>query len=137
MVLNKRNTPYTVDGIQYEIGKWYQVVGNNPYSGLQCLLREIRDGDDKVTENPGTDFICDCLVPSEATELAKFEAQVSAAYGAPRKAKDISLDGIIFSCDMLRGSDKLPACFAPETDTKYPLCVRTGFARCSCCLWKI
>ena len=57
MILNEHGKSIEYDGITYTIGE--QIAANNQseYEGLVGVIVEIRDGDDKETENDTPDIL--------------------------------------------------------------------------------
>ena len=62
------------------------------YGGLYGTITEIRDGEDKETENETPDLYCSFEVPVMPCEVKKLEEIFSDLYDEPKTIDDIILD---------------------------------------------
>ena len=74
---------------------------DDDYEGLVGLVVDIRDGEDKETENETPDIYVDFDIPESAEEVAALERRFSALYGEPKKVEELPLDLVIMAPDML------------------------------------
>ena len=107
MIINRPGTIFEYDGIQYVIGE--SVIGTNEseYEGLFGRITEIRNGDDKETENEGPDIYCYFDPPVLPFEIKRLEEVFSDLYEQPKTLDDIALDMVIMAPEMIRPLDDL------------------------------
>ncbi len=128
---------FQYENILYSIGGWIQCTEGSDYAGLSGVIMEIRDGEDRETDNPAPDIYCRLQMPKDAELVQKLKARFSGLYGKTAKITEIPLERVILSPDELRGIDGVPDCYTPETDNPYPLCVGNGSPLCEkCSLYK-
>lgn len=102
MIYTRKGSMVTIEGVEYKIGG-YVIANENSafYNGLIGVIREIRTGEDKDTDNE-TDDIYVCFdVPANPELIKEIEANFSGIYGYELKIDDIALDEVIMPCDML------------------------------------
>ena len=58
MLLNKQGQSMEIDGIKYSVGMEINCSDTSDYAGLSGHILEIRDGDDKESENETVDIVC-------------------------------------------------------------------------------
>ena len=75
---------------------------------------EIRDGEDRETDNPAPDIYCRLQMPKDAELVQRLEARFSDLYGKTVKITEVPLDSLILSPDDLRGINSKPDCYTPE-----------------------
>ena len=56
MIINRPGATFTYEDVVYTIGEKVFANGTSDYHGLVGHIYEIRDGEDKETENDGQDF---------------------------------------------------------------------------------
>ena len=76
----------------YTIGEKVFANGTSDYHGLVGHIYEIRDGEDKETENDGPDFYCSFDAPVSPDDIKRFEQYFSDLYGTKKSLEDIALD---------------------------------------------
>lgn len=103
MVVNRIGAIYEYEGATFTIGQ--QIVGTDhgDYEGLYGFITEIRDGDDKETENDTPDIYCTFEPPVLPYDVEKLEKHFSELYQKPQKLVDIRLDEIIMAPEMIKG----------------------------------
>lgn len=100
MIVNTNGDKYEYGDITYVIGERVFVNESSVYYGLNGTIKEIRDGDDKETENETPDIYCsfDSPVPCVVKDL---EILFSKLYGQPKTLEDIVLDSVIMAPEMV------------------------------------
>lgn len=71
------------------------------------MITEIRDGDDKETENETPDIYCEFEPPVLPCEEKELEAVFSDLYEEPKTVEDIIFDYVIMAPEMIRPLDDL------------------------------
>ena len=63
MIINRIGAKYLYNGVTYTVGD--QIIANSEseYEGLFGTIKEIRDGDDRETDNDTPDIHCEFLPP--------------------------------------------------------------------------
>ena len=102
MIINRTGTEYEYNHHYYKIGETIIATEESEYAGLVGAIYEIRDGNDKETENDTPDFYCAFEPPVLPQEVEELEQVFSALYGIPKKLEDISLDMVIMAPEMIR-----------------------------------
>lgn len=102
MILNKAGQTFEFDGKKYVIGA--EIIGNeeSEYAGLFGMITEIRDGEDKDTENETPDIYCTFEEPITPYEIRELESIFSDLYDEPKKLQDIILDEVIMAPSMIK-----------------------------------
>ena len=137
MIKKKTGEIFEFESVRYSIGDWVQCTESSEYAGLSGVIVEIRDGEDRETENPTPDIYCCLQIPKDAELVQQLEARFSGLYGKAVKIKDVPLDCVILSPDELIGIHSNPNCYTPEPDHPYPLCVGNGEAMCEVCAFYV
>lgn len=106
MILNENGKSFEYDGITYTIGD--TIIGTNvsEYKGLVGIITEIRDGDDKETENETPDIYCSFEAPIFPEDVKELEETFSDLYDEPKTIEDIVLDMVIMAPEMIISADK-------------------------------
>lgn len=106
MILNENGKSFEYDGITYTIGD--TIIGTNAseYEGLIGTITEIRDGDDKETENETPDIYCSFEVPIFPEDVKQLEETFSDLYNETKTIDDIVLDMVIMTPEMVISADK-------------------------------
>lgn len=101
MILSKSGESFEYEGTIYKVGQSVYANSNSDYHGLFGVIKEIRDGDDKDTENIAPDIYCSFDLPVLPHSIELFEKRFSELYGEPKKINDIALDSVIMAPDMI------------------------------------
>ena len=109
MIINKKGAHYEAEGKTFVIGEQIYVTDESDYKGLFGTVIEIRDGDDKETENETVDIYCALDEPVLLFDREQFENRFSALYGQEKRIEDITFDLVILSPDMVVPIKSLPA----------------------------
>lgn len=102
MIYKKSNEVFEYEGKKYKVGD--RIVANeisDEYEGLIGYITEIRDGDDKDTENVTPDIYCSFFDPVMPYDVAQIESRFSDSYGEPKTLEDIILDEVIMAPEMI------------------------------------
>ena len=102
MIINRNGTEYEYNHHYYKIGETIIATEESEYAGLVGVIYEIRDGDDKETENDTPDFYCAFEPPVLPQEVEKLEQVFSALHGTLKKLEGISIDMVIMAPEMIR-----------------------------------
>lgn len=73
MIINRIGAEFEYDGTTYVIGAPIVGTPESEYEGLYGTITEIRDGEDKETENETPDIYCSFEVPALPCEVKKLE----------------------------------------------------------------
>lgn len=101
MIINRVGAKYHYNGVTYTVGD--QIIANaeSEYEGLFGTITEIRDGDDRETENDTPDIHCEFMPPFDADEIKALENRFSCLYRQEKKLEDIILDYVIMAPEMI------------------------------------
>ena len=115
MIINRPGDEFEYEGITYTIGA--PIVGTpaSEYEGLFGRITEIRDGNDKETENETPDFYCEFDPPVLPYDVKRLEQVFSNLYNQAKTIDDIVLDVVIMAPEMIRSLEDLSACRNTET----------------------
>lgn len=102
MIINHPGAEFTYDCVSYKIGDRIIGTSESEYEGLYGTIFEIRDGEDKETENETPDIYCSFEEPVLPHQIKKLEDIFSDLYGEPKKLEDITLDFVIMAPEMVR-----------------------------------
>ncbi len=97
MILNKAGDVFEYEGIKYTVGEFIYANKNSDYEGLFGVIKEIRDGDDKDTENETPDIYCAFENPAIPYDVKRIEERFFNLYGEEKKLDDIALDEVIMA----------------------------------------
>lgn len=106
MILNENGKSFEYDGLSYSIGDTIIGTDASEYEGLIGTIPEIRDGDDKDTENETPDIYCSFEAPVFPDDIKKPEETFSDLYEEPKTIDDIILDSVIMAPEMITPIDK-------------------------------
>lgn len=95
MLINKRGESFKYNGVHYTIGEQVFANKNSAYNGLHGIVKEIRTGKDKDTDNDAPDIYCDFQIPVIPSVIKKIEI----AFDKP--IDEIMLDSVIMAPDMI------------------------------------
>lgn len=101
MILHRIGEKIIRTGRTYKVGSVVIANDQSEYEGLRGIIKEIRDGKDKETENVTPDIYCDFDVPESKDEVLKLEKRFSSLYETKKSIDDIVLDCVVMSPDML------------------------------------
>lgn len=101
MILSKSNEKLNYNGQIYYIGQRIIGTDESEYEGLLGTILEIRDGEDKDTENETPDIYCSFDVPEMPHEVERLKKTFSDLYDEPKKLDDICLDEVIMAPEMI------------------------------------
>ena len=110
MILNRIGDKFEYEGLTYVIGAPIMGTPESEYEGLYGTITEIRDGEDKETENETPDLYCSFRVPALPYEAKKLEKVFSDLYQQPKTIDDIILDFVILAPPMVEPLDDLKKC---------------------------
>lgn len=95
MLLNQPGQTFMLENTCICIGQEIVANGKSIYAGLSGVVTEIRDGDDKETENPTVDVYCDFTLPDNDYYCAVLERR----FEAP--ACEIPLEQVVMAPEMI------------------------------------
>jgi len=101
MIINSPGAEFIYDGASYKIGDRIIGTSESEYEGLFGSIFEIRDGEDKETENETPEIYCSFEEPILPHQIKKLEEIFSELYQEPKKLEDIPLDFVIMAPDMV------------------------------------
>lgn len=81
MILNKNGETFDYEGKKYTVGEFIYVNENSDYAGLFGVIKEIRDGEDKDTDNDTPDIYCSFENPVMPYDIRRVEDRFSTLYG--------------------------------------------------------
>ena len=84
---------FEYEGVKYVVGQPVVATAESEYEGLHGTITEIRDGEDKETDNETPDIYCEFEPPEEV---------FSDLYDEPKELEDIILDLVIMAPGMVR-----------------------------------
>lgn len=102
MVIRQFDEEFWYKGKCYKIGDRIVGTSESEYEGLFGSISEIRDGEDKETENDTPDIYCDFEAPDDPKEIKRLEAVFSDLYACPKSLNEICLDLVIMAPEMIR-----------------------------------
>lgn len=97
MILKNKGDVFEYEGVKYTVGEFIYANKNSDYEGLFGVIKEIRNGDDKDTENGTPDIYCAFEIPVIPHDVKQIEERFSALYGEEKKICDIALDEVIMA----------------------------------------
>lgn len=106
MILNEHGKSFEYDGITYAIGDVVIGTDASEYEGLAGTIIEIRDGEDKETENETPDIYCSFEPPLLPEDVKALEETFSELYEESKTIEDIVLDMVIMAPEMIIHADK-------------------------------
>ena len=102
MIINRPGAQFEYEGTIYKVGGLVVGTESSEYAGLYGTITEIRDGDDRETENDTPDLYCAFDAPALPCEVEELEKCFSDLYRHPMKLEDISLDCVIMAPEMVQ-----------------------------------
>lgn len=101
MIINKPGTKFLYNGIVYCVGDCIIGTDESEYAGLFGSILEIRDGEDKDTENETPDIYCSFEEPVLQRDIEALEKTFTDLYDEPKHLEDICLDLVIMAPEMI------------------------------------
>ena len=105
MVIDRIGAQYEYEGVTYTIGGKVYANSESDFEGLFGIITEIRDGDDRETENDTPDIYCEFMPPVLPDEIKTIEERFSRLYQTEKHMDDIGIDMVIMAPEMLRVLD--------------------------------
>ena len=102
MILRCPGAEYSHDNTSYAIGATVMATDQSPYAGMLGTITEIRDGQDRETDNEAPDIYCSFDTPVIPAEIEKLEKVFSNLHGTPKTLQDIALQRVIMAPDMIQ-----------------------------------
>ena len=101
MIINRNGAVVHEEGTPFTVGGMVFANHNSEYNGLFGTVFEIRNGDDRETENDTTDIYCDFQKPRSEVRVHEYEERFSHLYQHPKKIDELALDYAIMAPEML------------------------------------
>ncbi len=101
MVLTNQGESLVYDGKTYAVGDKVIATKETEYEGLIGTIFEIRDGDDRLTDNDTPDIHCYFDAPLHKEHIKRLEETFSKLHGQDLTIDDIAMDNIIMAPDMV------------------------------------
>lgn len=101
MIINKIGAEFFYGNICYKIGAKIIGTEHSEYEGLFGSILEIRDGEDKDTENETPDIYCSFDVPALPYDIKELEKRFSELYQEEKTIGNIILDEVIMAPEMI------------------------------------
>lgn len=108
MIINKPGAEFLHNGIVYCVGDRIIGTDESEYAGLNGSILEIRDGEDKDTENETPDIYCSFDEPVLPRDIEALEETFSDLYDEPKHIEDICLDLVIMAPSMIQVAEQAP-----------------------------
>lgn len=102
MIYDRTGAVCRHEGAEFRVGDMVVATPESPWEGLCGTITEIRDGDDRETENDSIDIYCEFLPPIHPEEIRRLEDRFSDLYGMEKRLDDISLEMVIMAPSMIR-----------------------------------
>ena len=101
MILSKPGESIQWGSITFAVGEQVYATDASEYHGLIGTITEIRNGEDKETENYLPDIYCCFQEPILSCDKEALEKRFSELYQCPKTLDEIALDMVIMGPDML------------------------------------
>lgn len=101
MIKDRTGDTFEYEGKIYAIGARVIGTAESEYEGLYGVITEIRDGEDKETENETPDIYCTFDVPDDETMIKEIEERFTDLYETEKTIDDIVLDEVIMAPEMI------------------------------------
>lgn len=102
MIIDRIGAQFQYEGITYTIGGKICANDASEYEGLYGVITEIRDGDDRETENDTPDIYCQFMPPVLPDDIKALETRFSKLYRTEKHLDELGLDMVIMAPEMLR-----------------------------------
>lgn len=107
MILHNEGEKFLYMGTEYVVGDKVIATKETEYEGLVGKIIEIRDGEDKETDNDTPDIYCCFAEPVMSVNKEKLKKRFSDLWQQPMEIEDINLDQPVMAPDMIIPIDKL------------------------------
>ena len=94
MIINQIDAQFQYEGVTYTIGGKVRANDASDYAGLYGTITEIRDGDDRETENSTPDIYCSFMAPILTDHI--------------KRPVDLMLDTVIMAPEALKVLEPAP-----------------------------
>lgn len=101
MILNRHGAEFLYEGVIYRIGDSIIGTEESEYAGLNGVIFEIRDGEDKETDNDTPDIYCSFDAPVLPSDIEELEKIFTELYQEEKHLDDIILDFVIMAPEMI------------------------------------
>lgn len=101
MIINRPGAEFIYKGVKYVIGEEIIGTDQSEYENLIGCITEIRDGEDKETDNDTPDIYCAFEPPATPYDIAELEEIFFDLYDERKKLEDICLDMVIMAPEMI------------------------------------
>lgn len=102
MIINRPGAGFEYGGARYVVGGPVIATDESEYKGLYGCITEIRDGEDKETDNDTPDLYCEFDPPTLLDDVKRLEDAFSVLYGMQKTLDEITLDLVIMAPEMIR-----------------------------------
>lgn len=102
MIINHTGKPFKFAGVTYYVGDKILATNGSLYDGLYGVIKEIRDGEDRVTDNEVPDIHCEFYPPYIPEEIQTIEDRFSKLHGKETKMTDINLSEVVMAPSMIQ-----------------------------------
>lgn len=110
MFMNRIGAVFEYEGTKFTVGQPVVGTDQSAYEGLYGFITEIRDGEDKETENDTPDIYCTFEPPVLPHDIVELEKSFSRLYQEPKKLEDIGLNEVIMAPEMIKGTGNPEEC---------------------------
>lgn len=107
MILHNEGEKFLYMGTEYVVGGKVIATKETEYEGLVGKIIEIRDGEDKETDNDTPDIYCCFTEPIMSVNKERLKKRFSDLWQQPMEIEDINLDQAIVAPDMIAPIDQL------------------------------
>jgi hypothetical protein len=103
MILKNNGETFKYNGVTYTIGGDIVCMeASDEFEGLTGIVLEIRDGEDKETDNITPDIYCMLNEPTTPELIEEIEERFSDSYCEPKAIDEICFDNVIMAPYMIR-----------------------------------
>lgn len=127
MVKDRIGEVFEYEGVIYTVGEWIVGTENSDYHGLPGVITELSDEEGEL------DIYCTFAEPEDPEIIARIEKRFSYIFDRQQTLNDIPLEDISMNRDEIEFVTDKPACYTPETNIPYPLCVGNHSSLCKHC----
>lgn len=108
MFMNRSGDKFKYGDVIFTVGQMVVGTDQSVYEGLYGRITEIKDGEDKETENKTPDIYCTFELPVLPHEIEILEKRFLRLTG--KRLEDIGLDSIIMAPEMIKRLDEPEKC---------------------------